>query len=62
MTRRIKLELQRFFQEKELTDKEREFILGCIKAQQSYPQLTQKQWKIVQEIKFRYKEPSDGKN
>ena len=60
MTRRIRQELRKFFEEKELTDKEREFILGCMKAQKSYPQLTKKQWAIVQEIKLRYKEKENG--
>ena len=60
MTRRIRQELRKFFDEKELTDKEREFILGCMTAQKSYPQLTKKQWDIVQEIKLRYKEEENG--
>ena len=60
MTRRIRQELRKFFDEKELTDKEREFILGCMRAQKSYPQLTKKQWDIVKEIKLRYNEEENG--
>ncbi len=55
MSRRIKRELQNFFEEKPLTSQERSFILGCISAQEKYPQLTSKQWKIVCEIEERYK-------
>ena len=53
-TRRIRKELRIFLEDKELTDKERSFILGCIKAQQKHPQLTSRQWQIVCEIKQRY--------
>ena len=53
-TRRIRKQLRIFFEDKELTDKERSFILGCIKAQQKYPQLTSRQWQIVCEIEQRY--------
>ena len=56
MTRRIKLRLKKFFEEKPLTDKEKHFILGCIKAQNQYPQLTMAQWRIVKEIENKYKE------
>lgn len=59
MTRRIKKELREFFENQSLTDKEKHFILGCIRAQSKYPQLTQRQWDIVQEIKERY---SNGEN
>ena len=55
MTRRIKLKLKHFFDEKSLTDKEKHFILGCIKAQNQYPQLTAAQWRIVKEIENKYK-------
>lgn len=55
MTRRIKKDLKEFFDKHELTDQERIFIVGCIKAQSKFPQLTQRQWDIVQEIKERYK-------
>ena len=54
-TRRIRKELKTFFNEKELTDKETHFILGCLKAQQKFPQLTSRQWQIVCEIEQRYK-------
>jgi hypothetical protein len=53
--RRIKRELQKFFEEKSLTSRERSFILGCINAQKKYPQLTSRQWDIVCEIEERYK-------
>tara|TARA_Y100000034_G_C6606915_1_gene264190 strand:+ start:366 stop:539 length:174 start_codon:yes stop_codon:yes gene_type:complete len=56
MTRRIKTQLKKFFEEKPLTDKEKHFILGCIKAQSQYPQLTTAQWRIVMEIKKKYKD------
>jgi hypothetical protein len=55
MTRRIKRELQKFFEEKPLTSRERSFILGCINAQTKYPQLTARQWNIICEIEERYK-------
>lgn len=54
MTRRIKKDLKQFFDNQELTDQEKTFILGCIKAQSKFPQLTQRQWDIIQEIKERY--------
>ena len=56
MTRRIKTQLKKFFEEKPLTDKEKHFILGCIKPQNQYPQLTMAQWRIVKEIENKYKE------
>jgi hypothetical protein len=55
MTRRIKRDLQKFFDEKPLTSQEKYFILGCIGAQDRHPQLTSKQWKIVCEIEEKYK-------
>jgi len=58
MTRRIKKPLRDFFDKQALTDAEKDFILGCINAQNKYPQLTHRQWKIVNEIKERY----DGKD
>ena len=54
MTRRIKKPLKEFFDKQSLTDAENEFILGCINAQNKYPQLTHRQWQIVNEIKERY--------
>ena len=53
-TRRIRKELRTFFEGKELTDKERSFISGCLKAQQKHPQLTSKQWKILCDIEKKY--------
>ena len=55
MTRRIKKQLQEFFDKQTLTDKEKSFILGCTIAQVKHPQLTNKQWKIVMDIEERYK-------
>ena len=55
VTRRIRKELKIFLEDKELTDKEKSFISGCIKAQQKHPQLTSRQWQIVCEIEQRYK-------
>ena len=55
MTRRIKRELQEFFDKQALTAKEKTFILGCITAQISYPQLTNRQWAVVKEIEERYR-------
>lgn len=43
-----------FFEKQALTEAEKSFILGCINAQKKYPQLTQHQWQIVNEIKERY--------
>mgnify|MGYP003670759786 FL=1 len=54
VTRRIRKELKIFLEDKELTDKEKSFISGCIKAQQKHPQLTSRQWQIVCEIEQRY--------
>jgi len=58
MTRRIKKPLRDFFDKQALTDAEKDFILGCMNAQSKYPQLTHRQWQIVNEIKDRY----NGKN
>ena len=55
MIRRIKKPLKDFFDKHSLTDAEKSFILGCIQAQNKYPQLTHRQWQIVCEIKERYK-------
>lgn len=55
MTRRIKRDLLKFFEENALTTQEKYFILGCIRAQDKYPQLTAKQWKIVCDIEEKYK-------
>jgi len=55
MTRRIKKPLKDFFDNHSLTDAEKSFILGCIQAQNKFPQLTHRQWQIVCEIKERYK-------
>jgi len=54
-TRRIRKNLIEFFNNNPLTDVEKSFILGCIKAQNKYPQLTLNQWEIVLSIKGRYK-------
>lgn len=54
MSRRIKPDLEYFFKTNPLTEWEKSFILGCIKAQQKHPQLTPKQWQIVSNIKERY--------
>lgn len=53
-TRRIRKDLKDFFDKQNLTDSEKAFILGCIRAQNQFPQLTSKQWKIVLDIKERY--------
>lgn len=55
MTRRIKKELKNFFDKQSLTPQEKSFIVGCINAQNKFPQLTQRQWDIVKEIEKRYK-------
>ena len=55
MTRRIKKPLKDFVDKQSLTDAEKEFILGCINAQNKYPQLTHRQWQIVCDIEKRYK-------
>lgn len=54
MTRRIKKDLKEFFNNQTLTEAEKLYILGCLEAQNKYPQLTHRQWQIVQEIKNRY--------
>lgn len=53
-TRRIRKPLKDFFDKQTLTDSEKDFILGCINAQNKFPQLTHRQWHIVNEIKERY--------
>lgn len=55
MTRRIKKQLQEFFDKQALTPKEKSFIVGCILAQTNHPQLTNKQWAVVMAIEERYK-------
>ena len=59
MIRRIKKPLKDFFDNHSLTDAEKSFILGCIQAQNKFPQLTQRQWDIVCDIEKRY---NNGKN
>jgi hypothetical protein len=54
MSRRIKKEIKEFFDNQPLTDFEKAFIIGCIKAQEKYPQLTTKQWGLINKIKERY--------
>tara|TARA_Y100000034_G_C6597783_1_gene259944 strand:+ start:357 stop:530 length:174 start_codon:yes stop_codon:yes gene_type:complete len=56
MTRRIKLQLKEFFEKRPLSDKEKQFIVGCLKAQIRYPQLTTAQWRIVKKIEKKYKD------
>jgi hypothetical protein len=60
MNRRIKRDLKEFFDKQSLTDYEKAFILGCIKAQEKYPQLTLKQWNILTRIKERYENVEDS--
>ena len=55
MTRRIKKQLQEFFDKCALTPKEKSFIVGCMIAQTNHPQLTNKQWAVVMAIEERYK-------
>lgn len=45
-----------FFEKQSLTDAEKTFILGCINSQKKYPQLTQRQWQIICDIKKKYDE------
>ena len=56
MIRRIKKPLKDFLDNQTLTDAEKSFILGCINAQNKYPQLTHRQWQIVCDIEKRYKD------
>jgi len=53
-TRRIRRALKQELDKKPLTDADKRFIMGCIKAQIKQPQLTNAQWKIVQEIRNKY--------
>lgn len=55
-TRRIRKPLRDFFENKPLTDREKIFIMGCIRLQEKHPQLTAKQWAIVCDIENRHKE------
>ena len=57
-SRRITKYLKEFFDEKPLTDWEKNFIIGCIKAQDKswYSQLTSKQWNKISELKKKYKD------
>lgn len=54
--KRITRSLAQFFKAQNLTASEHTFIQGCIKMQQRYPQLTAKQWDIVQTMYRKYKE------
>jgi len=58
MTRRIKKDLKTFFDNQPLTDFEKNFIVGCINAQNNFPQLTNRQWEIVKKIEEKYKCPN----
>jgi hypothetical protein len=60
MSRRINKTLKQFFEKQALTEFEKGFILGCIKAQDKYPQLTIKQWSVISRIKERYKYDEDS--
>jgi hypothetical protein len=53
--RRIKKPLKEFFDNHHLTDKEKAFIMGCMRAQVKHPQLTQSQWDIIVAIQEKYK-------
>lgn len=53
-TRRIRQNLVDFFGTKKLTFKEKQFISNCLKYQEDYPQLSNRQWEIIMEIKKRY--------
>lgn len=55
MTRRLKKHHMDILEKYHLTDKERNFILGCIRCQERHPQLTSKQWSIAMDIYERYK-------
>lgn len=57
-TRRIKRALRQELDKKPLTDADKRFIMGCIKAQIKQPQLTNAQWEIVQEIRKKYEQIS----
>ena len=52
--RRIKKPLKEFFDNHPLTDKEKAFIMGCMRAQIKHPQLTQSQWDVIVSIKEKY--------
>jgi hypothetical protein len=53
--RRIKKVLKAFFDSKPLTDKEKQFIKGCLAAQIKHPQLTARQWEIICSIEEKHK-------
>ena len=54
MSRRIIPSLKRFFDENPLTNKEKGFILSCMRCQIQYPQLTIPQWIVIKEIEQKY--------
>lgn len=54
MSRRIKYDLIAFFEKKNLTTEDNSFIMGCMRAQKKYPQLTNKQWDRVMLIYNKY--------
>jgi len=56
MTKRINSKLKRFFDEKPLTDWEKNFIMGCIRFQNNsnYSQVTSRQWNKIMELKKKY--------
>ena len=57
-TRRINGKIKQQLDKKPLTDADKRFIMGCIKAQIKQPQLTNAQWEIVQEIRKKYEQIS----
>ena len=58
MTKRINKQLKQFFDEKPLTDWEKDFIMGCIRFQDrsNYSQVTSKQLNKKIELKKKYGE------
>ena len=56
MSKRINKKLKQFLDEKPLTDWEKNFIIGCIRAQDKswYGQLTTKQWNKIKSMKEKY--------
>jgi len=63
ITRRITKRMTTFFITQKMSSYDSNFIRGCLKCQEEYPQLTTRQWNTVKGIltKYNFKEFRNGK-
>ena len=54
-TRRLRKSLIKYFDEREISDWDNNFIQGCINFQNQYPQLTGWQWDKIIQLKDKYR-------